>query len=233
VAFTNLSGLSSTWSTAKPSLRVIDNPSHNAHVLYAYFAGYMSRSVQNFTSEELEKIRSIVFSVYQTVWDEFHAFEYTSSEQYLRGLAGQKKKTHVKHNYCFGLNEVGNYTSNTALSLDGRGVPDEDEVFTVYSFSESSDLPVFSSTLQVISCPRLEDFFIPLPTYESTQAIPRNIHHGDDPDALPFIPFADDTNFNYRNYVQDHKSLLWQSNPRSPDGMFADTDIEESNSNCF
>ncbi|KAI0708772.1 hypothetical protein C8T65DRAFT_650065 [Cerioporus squamosus] len=57
----------------------------------------------------------------------------------------------------------------------------------------------------------------PYPSYESCAPINANILHGDDPNYLPFIPFADEPTFDFRDYVYDHKGLAWQEGYRDSD----------------
>ncbi|PIL34576.1 transcription factor [Ganoderma sinense ZZ0214-1] len=57
----------------------------------------------------------------------------------------------------------------------------------------------------------------PYPSYESCTPTSRNILHGDDPHAMPFLPFADDPSFNPTDYVLDHKRLAWQEGYRDTD----------------
>ena len=60
----------------------------------------------------------------------------------------------------------------------------------------------------------------PYPSYESCTPTSRNILHGDDPPAMPFLPFADDSSFDPTDYVLDHSRLAWQEGYRDTDSRW-------------
>ena len=60
----------------------------------------------------------------------------------------------------------------------------------------------------------------PYPSYESCTPTSRNILHGDDPPAMPFLPFADDPSFNPTDYMLEHTRLAWQEGYRDTDSTW-------------
>ncbi|KAJ7865126.1 SET domain-containing protein [Mycena olivaceomarginata] len=66
---------------------------------------------------------------------------------------------------------------------------------------------------------RVVDTFSALPAHEYATPSARNIFLGDDPGALPFIPFAGDSTFNRALFLREYKKFSWRM-------ASADTDLE-------
>ncbi|KAJ6479302.1 hypothetical protein C8R47DRAFT_983573 [Mycena vitilis] len=64
---------------------------------------------------------------------------------------------------------------------------------------------------------RAPDSFPPLPAYEYWTPSARNIFHGDDPDDLPYIPFADDPTFDHAKFLREYSTFSWDEPPVDPD----------------
>ncbi|KZT18932.1 SET domain-containing protein [Neolentinus lepideus HHB14362 ss-1] len=56
-----------------------------------------------------------------------------------------------------------------------------------------------------------------LQPYESNTPSLRNMFHGDDPDNMPFMPFADDPSFDGGEHQRHYKTLSWQNVLFDPD----------------
>jgi hypothetical protein len=59
-----------------------------------------------------------------------------------------------------------------------------------------------------------EPFFSPHPPYECCTPCTQSILHGDDPEAMPFIPFADDPKFDHLEHTLHYKRFAWQSDSK-------------------
>ncbi|KAJ3548227.1 hypothetical protein NMY22_g1340 [Coprinellus aureogranulatus] len=59
--------------------------------------------------------------------------------------------------------------------------------------------------------------FLPHPAYEICTPASRNIKVGDDPDQMPYLPFADDPTFDYGPYNNEHGYLSWQHEHLDPE----------------
>ncbi|KIY44821.1 SET domain-containing protein, partial [Fistulina hepatica ATCC 64428] len=57
--------------------------------------------------------------------------------------------------------------------------------------------------------------FEPLPPYDSCRSVIRNDFHGDDPEPMPFLPYADDPSFNIPEYVDVYARMRWCDEPLS------------------
>jgi len=57
------------------------------------------------------------------------------------------------------------------------------------------------------------------PPYESCTPLSRNLMVGDDPDHLPFIPFADDPAYNFHLDIEEHSYFRWNQSCLDPDSM--------------
>ncbi|KAI0668070.1 hypothetical protein C8Q78DRAFT_1048136 [Trametes maxima] len=53
--------------------------------------------------------------------------------------------------------------------------------------------------------------------YESCTPLSRNILHGDDSHFMPFLPYADDPDFDHQDHALEYKKLAWQEGYRGPD----------------
>ena len=94
---------------------------------------------------------------------------------------------------------------------------DSDAMFTSYTVNRSGqlDTALIRADTITITAPMIT----PYAPYESCTPASRNVLHGDDPNYLPFMPFADDPTFDPTDYVLDHKGLAWQEGYRDSDGM--------------
>ncbi|KAH7922106.1 SET domain-containing protein [Leucogyrophana mollusca] len=59
--------------------------------------------------------------------------------------------------------------------------------------------------------------FPPHKPYESCSPLPRTIFKGDDADEMPFIPYADEEDFDFLDHTLCYESFAWQSNRINPD----------------
>ncbi|OBZ77416.1 Histone-lysine N-methyltransferase EZH1 [Grifola frondosa] len=84
--------------------------------------------------------------------------------------------------------------------------------FTVNDFDANDT----SSSLFVEESVAMSNFRPPPNRYESCTPISCNILHGDDPNDMPFVPFADDPTFDAKEHVLEYKSLSWQRGLRDP-----------------
>ncbi|KAJ7016348.1 hypothetical protein C8F04DRAFT_1345956, partial [Mycena alexandri] len=68
--------------------------------------------------------------------------------------------------------------------------------------------------MRVIS---VQDVFPAPPAHEYCTPATRNIFQGDDSNDLPFIPFADDPNFDHARYFKEFKTFGWERPVPDPD----------------
>ncbi|KAI0643504.1 hypothetical protein C8Q79DRAFT_1024750 [Trametes meyenii] len=57
------------------------------------------------------------------------------------------------------------------------------------------------------------------PAYESCTPLSQNILHGDDSHFMPFLPYADDPNFDHQDHALEYKKLAWHEGYRGPDTL--------------
>ena len=60
---------------------------------------------------------------------------------------------------------------------------------------------------------------VPFPPYESCAPISGNLWIGDDSDAMPFMPFADERTFDHHDAQSHYKELGWQRETMNADSM--------------
>lgn len=82
----------------------------------------------------------------------------------------------------------------------------------------SADGSINNITPQIIEMPS-EVAMDPTPSYEYCAPITRSRYKGDDDNYMEFVPFADDPDFDFQQYDEDHywHIYAWQRNTRNPD----------------
>ncbi|EGN92578.1 hypothetical protein SERLA73DRAFT_117187 [Serpula lacrymans var. lacrymans S7.3] len=73
-------------------------------------------------------------------------------------------------------------------------------------FYEDGSSSISPITLHVIHAPEVQ----PHSSYEACAPIQRSVFHGDDSDAMPFMPFADEPEFDAHDYAQFYGSFAWE-----------------------
>jgi len=93
------------------------------------------------------------------------------------------------------------------------------ESFTIYEYETTnnvSPLRVRKTKAFVLNA----DPFPPYPSYDACAPLSRNIMVGDDPDRLPFIPFADDPTYDYELDIGNHSYFAWPNLTQDPDSNY-------------
>ncbi|KDQ53748.1 hypothetical protein JAAARDRAFT_161438 [Jaapia argillacea MUCL 33604] len=146
----------------------------------------------------------LIQAVLRQVWEEFYAWEQPASRTAINSLL----RNPAKH--------TEGTTTPPPLDLDNE---------VLSAFSEWS-LDSHPETLQFIDYPEADSITTHIPTYtielpvfqshdayEGSAPLSRNIHVGDDPDNMPFLPFADDPSFDFIDHQTAYKYLSWQDLP--------------------
>ncbi|OSX63734.1 hypothetical protein POSPLADRAFT_1045952 [Postia placenta MAD-698-R-SB12] len=55
------------------------------------------------------------------------------------------------------------------------------------------------------------DAFVSCEAFEACAPLSCNVFHGDDPEDMTFVPFADDPAFNVQDHLEEYKTFSWQS----------------------
>lgn len=148
-----------------------------------------------------EDIADLIRRISQEVLDDFHASETFSSQQSLEHLAC----SHPSFALDFGLPTHGDVqelpqVDGTDLRVGGISI--------IHSFDDegSPTQDIFDAHAQSSA----EDYFEDYPLYES--CLPRSINLvvGDDSDDVPFVPYADDDDFDCEGYMDEHRGVSWQ-----------------------
>ena len=84
---------------------------------------------------------------------------------------------------------------------------DDDLPFTVTNFDKNR---ITEEYTLIGESTFLDHPFRPHPPYEVFMPVTRNLMVGDDPNDLPFIPFADDPSYDYSLDIEEHKYFRWQ-----------------------
>lgn len=149
--------------------------------------------------------------VFEEVWREFYGWEHNAclsllDEVKVDGLPEPNN-----------LNNLHTILDQTACPLDIRISTDDDGHIAEFYNSNGSCIAIPVLTEEV--SPRKFD---PYPTYESCTPTSKNLALR--PDVLteniflPFIPYADEPNFDAVAYANDCAEFAWQSDMIDPDG---------------
>ncbi|CAL1708459.1 unnamed protein product [Somion occarium] len=138
----------------------------------------------------------LVTTELRRVWAEYFAWEQQYCINIIRSLASRASLTDASSEYL---------CENDALS-ELHATDLEAEAFTVLDFEVNAE-----PKLQVVSvsCFEILDYH-PFPPYEGSTPINCVMFKGDDSDDLPFVPFAEESNFRTDDFMNVHGSLGWQ-----------------------
>ena len=151
--------------------------------------------------------QNLVLQIYRSVWEEYSEWSNKCRTTTLESLAASYPKLDLQTYFEFKETESA---SEASLAAD-----DDDIHFTVYEFNidglTTDEYLISGKSLSV------DQDFRPHPPYESCTPISRNLMVGDDPDYLPFIPFADDPKYDFRLDIEEHHYFRWHQPFLDPD----------------
>ncbi|THG98885.1 hypothetical protein EW026_g3363 [Hermanssonia centrifuga] len=141
---------------------------------------------------QTQDVDKLTLTVFREVWNEFYAWKHSACEAAIQKLAATDEAIRlVKDDYAGLFDSASARTSETPSD------------FVVYDFCSKSTSNTSTISINASS-------ITPASQYESCAPIPRNVLHGDDPNEMAFVPYADDTNFNEVDYAMEYKNLSWQ-----------------------
>lgn len=156
--------------------------------------------------ETINENRTLAFFVYREVWDEFNKWKVEDCKQQLRLLEQPLPPPDVA--------ESARKTTS-AFRTDG-GEPGDVE--TIYICDTEDDVPLDVGGATVLTCEivslKLPPEFAPHPRYEactpSVQTISIRVDN-DLHETVSFVPYADDTTWNVREYLNPFVSFTWET----------------------
>jgi histone-lysine N-methyltransferase EZH2 len=112
--------------------------------------------------------------------------------------------------------------AGSASNVNPHSQPPQFEAFTIHEYETTNNfsLPSVRETKALVLN---ADPFPPYPSYNACAPISRNITVGDDPDKLPFIPFADDPDYDYDLDIEHHSYFAWPNLTQDPDSNHLNT----------
>jgi hypothetical protein len=166
----------------------------------------------NGEDEKIEQNRTLVFSVYKEVWDEFHKWKVEDCEQQLRLLEQPLPPQNVAES---------TKRSSSAFRTDlDSSEPGEIEI--IYICDTEDDIPQDMRSATVLTCEHVSlkppQDFKPHPRYESCTASVQTIAFRETSAAYeeafsaPYVPYADsnDPNWNIKRYLDQFESFAWE-----------------------
>jgi histone-lysine N-methyltransferase EZH2 len=156
----------------------------------------------------LDHTISLVRSVYHTVWKEFYAWEPGYCQDIITSLARLVHGT-VPNIQLSDKDDGDPHEMLQDLWLDTE---DELEIWESFTAGAPARTMVRPITIQA-------PHFPPYASYESCTPCSRSIHAGDDSDYMPFIPFADDPQYDHIQDTHSYAFRAWED-VRDPDCKF-------------
>ncbi|KIM35852.1 hypothetical protein M413DRAFT_449582 [Hebeloma cylindrosporum] len=106
--------------------------------------------------------------------------------------------------------------SASTSSANPPSHPPQFESFTIHEYQTRNEAPLIR-VRETKALVLTADAFPLYPSYNACAPISRNITVGDDPDWLPFIPFADDPTYDYDVDIEHHSYFAWPNLAQDPD----------------
>ena len=158
---------------------------------------------------------SLIRSTYRDTWLRFYEWNTEDSRTTLRSLrANSTRRVSLPIR-----DKAGRRSGPSTRSTEGLL---GNESFTIVEYDEQGE----NSAIVFVRQTRSKDLLrIPRSnlSYESCTPISRSIKVGDDPNGLVFLPFADDPNFDWKDFVDQYGYCIWQKSSCviDPCGEFA------------
>ncbi len=175
-------------------------------------------------TSSVEQDNEVVLNLFRAAWYEYFSWEPLHCSEKISSVRAHH--TLNRDARIAVLNSLEDDVPANIEESDGARDTDTALSFTYYDLSSSHEPEHRHIFPEVV--PAADTLPAPYPIYESCTPINANILHGDDPNYLPFIPFAEDPTFDYRDYMYDHKGLAWQEGYRDSDGAQAESRVAAS-----
>lgn len=161
-------------------------------------------------SDALGQTSRLVRSVYREVWQEFYRWDAAYARSRLDSFAIRHIPDDALAVSTFIADRRdplldGEHKFNDAVAV----CPPTDDSYTVYDFCQDSDRT--TSQWSVIANTQQVDAFVSCEAFEACAPLSCNVFHGDDPEDMTFVPFADDPAFNVQDHLEEYKTFSWQS----------------------
>ena len=166
----------------------------------------------NGDDEKIEQNRTLVYSIYKEVWDEFCKWKVEDCKQWLRLLEQPLPPQNVAES-------TKRLASAFRTNLDSN---EPGEIEIIYICDKEDDIPLDMRSAAVLVCEdvslKFPPGFKPHPPYESCTASVQTIalREGsaawEEADIAPFVPYADsdDPNWNIRRYLEQFEIFAWE-----------------------
>ncbi|KAH8089912.1 hypothetical protein BXZ70DRAFT_496626 [Cristinia sonorae] len=156
-----------------------------------------------------ESLHHLIRTTYRQVWKEYYAWEQEYCRRALASLASpnaQEILSNLSSPSPTHLNAADNRQSSmTELSSDGHAL-------TMHDLDGGA-------TPTIIQCDSVHvESMAPSTPYESVAPLSQSIRHGDDPSCMPFIPYAETPEFDWKANVQEYTAgTAWQDTMQGQD----------------
>ena len=171
-------------------------------------------------ASELDASHDFVSETYESVWAEHaaHHVEHCLDSLVSLQRPHPRRRRPPPRRSLLGNHPFSPMTRSTSKSKP-RAQPPQFECFTIHEYETTHDVSprrVRETKALVLNA----DPFPPYPSYNACTPLSRNIMVGDDPDKLPFLPFADDPTYDYELDIGHYSYFAWPNLAQDPDSNY-------------
>jgi len=154
--------------------------------------------------------KELVLQTYKTVWEEYSSWDIQHCQKTLDSLSRPVPRRKPRKR-----DETTHSTRHSRLKPNDSQ-PVESCIILDYNATSSDVLISKSYDVQTMAI-ELEDHR-PYPPYTSCTPTSQNILVGDDSHYMPFMPFSDDSTYDFKNDLEIYHYVEWQRFVTTPDG---------------
>lgn len=155
-------------------------------------------------------VKKVVSDVFRSTWLDFSLQDFEDSQKSLLSLSQTYEAPSHRHTKL-----PSELAQKTAVLPDGP---------LLESSSQVNDFDFYDVTLS-IPLHHEARFIKQYPAYECCTSTSRSVMVGDDPNYMPFLPFADDPTFNHQDLMDEYKFFSWQRPNQDPNCEYSQFNI--------
>lgn len=152
----------------------------------------------------IRSLKVLIRREFQDVWSEYFVAEYERCSASIASLSTQGAAEKNFPN-TFATSYPFPPAPDTIPTATGTGSIDS-STFTIYDYEYGQSPPPSTFKAEVARLHAIA----PAPDYEATSPLYSCVTKGDDPDDLPFLPFATSSDLKAAHFMDLHGGLAWQ-----------------------
>lgn len=206
------------------STHTYSRPEFKPRVPWEVF-GFTQSLLANMEPEDdiSQEIVNVTRTVFRDVWDNFYDWENAYCQAAINSLSQQPNAIcRASRSIIPNTKEL---TTQSIHTLHASPKPSEEGQVTELTCRDyRGESFIVSPTMITADVVSVLEFF-PYPEYESVTPASRSIFHGDDAEAMPFIPYPEDPTFDFFDHTFEYKTFAWQEGFQDPDSKLIYQDL--------